>query len=290
MKKRDSYSKIIAGTMTWGSWGEQLPKIEMADLMNFCVSIGINTFDHADIYGSYSTEKAFGAAFKESGIDRTKIQLISKCGIQMSTGRKNTVAHYQYDADYIIWSAEQSLKNLNTEYLDLLLIHRPSPLMRPNAIAVAVKKLKAAGKIKAFGVSNFTPSQIAMLETEIPVSANQVEFSLTHDIPMYDGTFDDCIAHNRVAMAWSPLGRYFKEKNKQNERIKKAFKSLEKKYDANASQLLLAFIMQHPSNCIPVVGTTKKDRLKQSLEALSIPLELEDWFIMLEASKGEQVP
>lgn len=290
MQETNLYSKIIAGTMTWGSWGKQLSKTQMADLMNYCVALGITTFDHADIYGDYGTEEAFGSAFSESGIDRSQIQLISKCGIQMTNGRKNKVAHYQYDADYIIWSAEQSLKKLQTEYLDLLLIHRPSPLMQPNEIAKAVQKLKADGKIKEFGVSNFTPSQIALLETEISVSTNQVEFSLTHDNPMYDGTFDDCITKNRVAMAWSPLGSFFKEKNHQNNRIANVFRDLEDKYEADASQLLLAFIMHHPAKVFPVVGTTNKERLRNSLEAININLELQDWFILLEASKGEKVP
>lgn len=290
MQETNLYSKIIAGTMTWGSWGKQLSKTQMADLMNYCVALGITTFDHADIYGDYGTEEAFGSAFSESGIDRSQIQLISKCGIQMTNGRKNKVAHYQYDADYIIWSAEQSLKKLQTEYLDLLLIHRPSPLMQPNEIAKAVQKLKADGKIKEFGVSNFTPSQIALLETEISVSSNQVEFSLTHDNPMYDGTFDDCITKNRVAMAWSPLGSFFKEKNHQNNRIANVFRDLEDKYEADASQLLLAFIMHHPAKVFPVVGTTNKERLRNSLEAININLELQDWFILLEASKGEKVP
>ena len=290
MQETNLYSKIIAGTMTWGSWGKQLSKPQMIDLMNYCLEIGITTFDHADIYGDYGTEKAFGDAFNESGIGRSNIQLISKCGIQMTNGRDNAVAHYQYDAAYIIWSAEQSLKKLKTEYLDLLLIHRPSPLMEADEIAKAIQKLKADGKIKEFGVSNFTPSQIAMLETKIPVSTNQVEFSLTHDTPMYDGTFDDCLGKNRVAMAWSPLGSFFRAENDQNTRIKNAMKDLEKKYNANTSQLLLAFILNHPANVFPVVGTTSKQRLKDSLSATDINLELQDWFILLEASKGEPVP
>ncbi|GMN09662.1 aldo/keto reductase [Croceitalea sp. MTPC9] len=290
MQETNLYSKIIAGAMTWGSWGKQLSTLEMADLINHCADIGITTFDHADIYGDYGTESDFGKAFVESGVGRSKIQLISKCGIQMTSGRKNKVAHYQYDAEYIIWSAEQSLQKLHTEYLDLLLLHRPSPLMEPGEIAEAIQKLKADGKIKEFGVSNFTPTQIALLETEVPVSTNQVEFSLTHTNPMYDGTFDDCIAKNRTAMAWSPLGTFFREKDKQNSRIEKLIGDLKEKYDADESQLLLAFILHHPVNIYPVVGTATKERLKGSLDACKIKLELQDWFLLLEASKGEQVP
>ena len=290
MQKTNLYSKVIAGTMTWGSWGKNFSTSKMADLINYCLEIGITTFDHADIYGAYENETAYGKAFLESKIDRCKIQLISKCGIQMMQGRDNVVKHYQYDTAYIIWSAEQSLRKLKTDYLDLFLLHRPSPLMDVDDIAEAIEKLRADGKIRNFGVSNFTSSQIAMLETKLPVSANQIEFSLTHTNPMYDGTFDDCISKNRMAMAWSPLGTFFKEENDQNSRIVKLMESLEEKYNATKSQLVLAFIMAHPANVLPVVGTTLKDRLKDALKAAEIKLELQDWFLLLEASKGERVP
>ncbi len=290
MQNTTSYSKIIAGTMTWGSWGKQLSSSEMVSLMNYCLEIGMHTFDHADIYGDYGTESDFGKAFAQSDIERSSIQLITKCGIQMTNGRPNKVAHYQYDSDYIIKSAEQSLKNLHTDYLDLLLLHRPSPLMHPDEIAKAIQKLFNDGKIKAFGVSNFSPGQIAMLETAVPVGANQVEFSLTHDDPMYDGTFNDCMANNRVAMSWSPLGNFFREENDQNKRIQLILNTLKEKYNVDESQLLLAFILKHPAGVHPVVGTATRQRLKASMEAISINLELQDWFLLLEASKGEQVP
>lgn len=284
------YSKLIAGTMTWGNWGKTLSKKEMIDLMHHCVAHKISTFDHADIYGDYENESLFGSAFSESGIDRESIQLISKCGIQMTRGRNNKVKHYEYAKDYIIWSAEESLKKLQTEYLDLFLLHRPSPLMEPEIIAKAIQQLMKDGKIKNFGVSNFTPSQIALLETAIPVAANQIEFSLTQYGCMYNGTLDDCMANNRSAMAWSPLGSFFKEQNEQNTRIAKAFAELGEKYDADASQMLLAFIMKHPVGIHPVLGTTNKERLAASVHAANIDLELEDWFVLLAASQGHRVP
>ncbi|RNC92398.1 MAG: aldo/keto reductase [Allomuricauda sp.] len=290
MQHTNSYSKIIAGTMTWGSWGKQLSKTAMVDLMNHCVSIGINTFDHADIYGDYGNESLFGEAFASSGIERSSIKLVSKCGIQMTSGRKNQVKHYQYDSDYIVWSAEESLRKLKTGYLDLFLLHRPSPLLDPEEVAKGVRLLQEQGKIKDFGVSNFTPAQIALLETTISVSANQVEYSLTHDDPMYDGTFEDCMVKKRKAMAWSPLGKFFREKDEQTARIAKIFSQLGEKYDADESQLLLAFIMKHPVGVHPVVGTTNKERLAGAAQAEKIDLELEDWFLLLEASKGHEVP
>ncbi|MET6989381.1 aldo/keto reductase [Sediminicola arcticus] len=291
MEKYTNYSKIIAGTMTWGSWGKQLTTREMIDLMHHCLDIDISTFDHADIYGDYTNEIEFGVAFNQSNIDRASIQLISKCGIQ-HTGktRNNKVKHYNYSKEYIVWSAEQSLQKLKTEYLDLFLLHRPSPLMQPEEVAEAISQLRKDGKIKDFGVSNFTPSQIALLETEIPVMGNQVEFSLTADAVMYDGTLDDILANKRFGMAWSPLGSYFRKDDEQTERIKKVFTDFQEKYGTNESQLLLAWLMQHPARIHPVVGTANPDRLKDSVKANSIKLELEDWFEMLAASQGHVVP
>lgn len=290
MSKSKNFSRVIAGTMTWGSWGKQLSKLEMVQLMNACVEMGLTTFDHADIYGNYENESDFGAAFVESGISRGDVQLISKCGIQMTQGRKNQVKHYQYDADYIIWSAEQSLQKLRTDYLDLFLLHRPSPLIHPDEVGKAIESLKKDGKIKQFGVSNFSPSQVALLDASVKVEGNQVEYALTHVSPMYDGTFDDCIINDRLAMAWSPLGTFFRQEGEQKNRISKVVKELSKKYHADESQLLLAFILKHPVGIHPVVGTTNKDRLNASLKATAIQLEVQDWFLLLEASVGNEVP
>lgn len=290
MQDTDYYSRIIAGAMTWGSWGKKLPKKEMIDLMLHCVENGLTTFDHADIYGDYGTESDFGKAYAESGIERSSIQLISKCGIQMTSGRDNRLGHYEYNKEYIIWSAEESLKKLNTEYLDLLLLHRPSPLMEPFEIAEAINQLLESGKIKQFGVSNFTPSQITMLEKAIPVLGNQVKFSLSHDAPMYDGTFDDCIANGRMAMAWSPLGSVYREDNEQTRRIKGTIAVLAEKYNVEESQLLLAWILKHPAKVHPVIGTSNKDRIALSAKAAEIELELQDWFTLLASSQGHPVP
>ena len=289
MESTEYFSRVISGCMTWGSWGKRLNTAEMVNFMNHCLEQGLTTFDHADIYGDYGTEEDFGKAFSASGVDRSKIQLISKCGIQMTTGRKNRLKHYEYSKEYIIWSTESSLAKLQTEYLDLLLLHRPSPLMIPDEIAEAATKLLKDGKIKSFGVSNFAPSQVALLEKAIPISCNQVEFSLTHNVPMDDGTFDDCILNDRHAMAWSPLGAVFREQTEQTERIKKVINELGEKYNADASQLLLAWIMKHPAKVHPVVGTTNKERITAAVQASQIDMELQDWFSLLEASRGEEV-
>lgn len=276
--------------MTWGKWGKQHSTTEMISLMNHCLENNITTFDHADIYGDYTNEEDFGKAFKKSAIKREDIQLISKCGIQFNVKeRKNRVKHYQYDKDYIISSVERSLKMLQTDHLDMLLLHRPSPLMNPSEIAEAIDKLKDDGKIRQFGVSNFTPSQIQLIEKEIQVEANQVEFSLSSNTVMNDGTLDDCIAFDRLAMSWSPLGNYFRQESKANARIKKVLAAFTKKYDATEDQLLLAWILKHPSNIHPVVGTATPKRLKMAMDAVSIDMDVQDWFILLEANEGHEV-
>ena len=294
MKNRQNYSRMIAGTMTWGSWGANLSEKEAAQMIADCMELGITTFDHADIYGDYRNEELFGKAYAQSGVTREAMQLISKCGIQMTRGRDNRVKHYQYDEAYIIESAERSLKMLQTDYLDFFLLHRPSPLMRPEEIFSAVDKLKSSGKIKQFGVSNFTPSQMALLASEGEVEGNQIECSLLQSSAMKDGTLDDCVQAGRMAMAWSPLGGYYgsaesTEAKEQTERLEPLLKELSEKYSCTITALLMAWLFKHPAGIHPVVGTTKKSRLAEMLPALEMELDLQDWFLMWEASRGHRV-
>ena len=277
--------------MTWGIWGKKLDREGMIALMNHCLEIGINTFDHADIYGGYRTEAEFGSAFAKSNIPREKIRLISKCGIQyVCDARTNTVKHYDYSKDYIIKSVEASLKHLNTDFLDLLLLHRPSPLMHPQEILEAVAKLGQEGKIVDFGVSNFTPSQVDLLTSQLPVQVNQIEFSVTHFEPMLDGTLDQMMANKMIPMAWSPLGGLFREENDQTLRLHQVLEGMLEKYDANEDQLALAWILKHPAGIHPVVGSTNPERLSRAQQALIIDLDLEDWFAIWTASMGQKVP
>ena len=286
-----NFSRIIAGTMTWGRWGKQLNTEHMIALMHDCISVGITTFDHADIYGGYTTEAEFGKAFTDSGIEREAIQLISKCGIQyLSDNRNNKVKHYNYSKDYIIWSVEQSLQHLQTDYLDLLLLHRPSPLMSPDVICEAIETLKTSGKINAFGVSNFTTHQMDLIGSTTTIDVNQIEFSLTHHQAMHDGTLNAMQLKSVLPMAWSPLGCVFRDDTEQTRRIHKQLGKLCEKYNATEDQLLLAWILKHPSGIHPVVGTTNSTRLKQATAATIIELDIEDWFLILVASQGHKVP
>ena len=286
-----SFSKIIAGTMTWGAWGKNCNTEQMVSLMNSCLESGISTFDHADIYGGYTTEKDFGKAFSESKISRNAIQLISKCGIQMmSENRSNTIKHYSYSKDYIIASAEQSLKHLQTDYLDLLLLHRPSPLMQADEISEAVEKLTTSGKILDFGVSNFTPSQCDLIETKTKINYNQIEFSITHLEPMLDGSLDHMQTNRITPMCWSPLGTVFRKDNDQSQRIQRVANELATKYEVSNDIILLAWILKHPSGILPVCGTSDEKRLVNLMQATTIEMELEDWFSLWTASIGNDIP
>ena len=276
--------------MSWGKWGKQFSTKEATEMIQFCVANGNITFDHADLYGDYTTEAEFGLAFEASKIDRERIELITKCGIQNpGETRDNKVKHYNYSKEYIIWSAEQSLKNFKTDYLDTFLLHRPSPLMNPIEIAEAITILKDAGKIVNFGVSNFTPSQVSLISDHVSVDVNQIEFSLTQNSAMTNGTLDQMFQSKIQPMSWSPLGSVFREETHQTKSIKEVLKRFSTKYNCTEDALLLAWLFKHPAKVAPVIGTTNKDRILNANKALEINLELEDWFIMLEASNGQEV-
>jgi len=287
---KNKFSRIISGTMTWGKWGKQLNTNEMVSLMKHCIDHGLTTFDHADIYGDYSTEADFGLAFSQSGIKRESIQIITKCGIHYKSPSSPAINYYEYTKEHIIQSVDNSLKHLNTDYLDVLLLHRPSPLMHPHEIMEAVARLAQEGKINDFGVSNFSPSQIELIASEVPVTINQIEFSLTHHEAMHNGSLDQMMLKKISPMAWSPLGAVFKEDTEQTRRIHKLLGTLRDKYNATEDQLLLAWILKHPAEIHPVIGSTDKTRIANASKAISIDLELEDWFLILVASQGHRVP
>lgn len=285
-------SPIIAGVMNWGVWDKNLNTNEFTHLINLFIENGITTFDHADIYGGYTTEASFGKALSESKIDRKKIQLITKCGIQYVSENRpnNSIKHYEYSKDYIIWSVENSLKNLQTDYLDVFLLHRPSPLMQADEIAEAVSKLKADGKILSFGVSNFTSSQTELLRQKTDVSFNQVQFSATHHEAMLDGSFDYMQIHNIKPMAWNPLGIVFRENTDQTFRLRQLLAKLVEKYRIGSDIILLAWIMQHPAGISPVAGTVNSGRIQQLMKAKSLVLDKQDWFAIWTESMGNRVP
>ncbi len=204
-------SRIVAGAWRMGDWNwtpqERLRWIEQ------CLEMGVTTFDHADIYGGYTVEQLFGEALALAPSLREKMQLVSKCGICLTVPSRpqHRVKHYNTSASHIISSAENSLRVLGTDRLELLLIHRPDALMDADAVAEAFTHLQLMGKVQHFGVSNFSPAQFELLQSRFPLVTNQVELHPLHLAPLHDGTLDQCQQRRIQPMIWSPLagGRLF---------------------------------------------------------------------------------
>ncbi|QOG03400.1 aldo/keto reductase family oxidoreductase [Flavobacterium sp. MDT1-60] len=289
---KTTLSPIISGTMNWGVWDKNLTTKEMENMIQICIENKITTFDHADIYGSYTTEADFGKAFQASKISREKLQLITKCGIQMIAEKRpeNKIKHYEYSKEYIIWSVEESLKKLKTDFIDVFLLHRPSPLMQADEIAEAVEKLKSEGKIIDFGLSNFTSSQTELIRSKTEVSFNQVQFSATHYEAMIDGSLDYMQTHGIRPLSWNPLGTVFREDTKKTRRLKKLLSELVQKYSFGSDTLLLAWILKHPAGVIPIAGTVNIARIQSLMKAVELEMDKEDWFAIWTESMGDDVP
>ncbi len=288
------FSRIVAGCMNWGEWGANLKVSEASKLIEECLELNVTTFDHADIYGHYTTEELFGKAIKGNSTLRDQMQLITKCGIKLVTPNRpeNQIKSYDISADYIISSVEQSLRYLHTDYIDLLLVHRPSPLMNPQEIAEVFSKLKKEGKVKHFGVSNFTTSQFDMLNNFVSLETNQIEISPLHLDPFIDGTLDQCLSKKISPMGYSTLagGKFFaNETTERVARINKVANILAKKYNTRLDQILTSWILKHPSGILPIIGSTKINRIKSAVESLNVHLTNEEWFMIWEASTGEEV-
>lgn len=285
----NNFSPVIAGTMSYGKGGKNLAEEEVAGLIKKTVSSGITTFDMADIYGDYTTEALFGKGFRKSGISRESVQFITKCGIKapQQTRPEYKVKHYDTSFSHIIWSVENSLKQLQTNYIDLLLIHRPDPLMHPEELAEAFTRLQREGKVKHFGVSNFTPTQFTMVNDSFPLATNQVEASLSMREPFLDGTFDVCLDHGIRPMAWSPLGKGLLTGDSA---LNGLLQETALNHKATPAQILIAWLLKHPTGIFPVMGTTQHKRLEDAFHAQQIKLSRQEWFALWEAAEGKQVP
>jgi predicted oxidoreductase len=262
-------------------------------MMEACLQYGINAFDHADIYGDYTTEAEFGDALKEDISIRQHLKLITKCGIQMMTANRpqHKIKSYNTSKQHIISSAEQSLQNLRTDYLDVLLIHRPDPLMDPAEVAEAIEQLKQQGKVLSFGVSNFLPHQTDLLSSYTSIEYNQLEISIIKLNAFSDGSLENCMKYKITPMAWAPLGGglFTDETHPHFRSITATAIALAEKYNTGLNEILLAWLHTHPSGIQTVIGTTRIERLVQAKIAATIKLEREDWFKLLAASAGEDV-
>ena len=282
----------IIGCMRWGVWGENFSTAQYDTIINQCLEIGLTEFDHADIYGHYTTEADFGNALKNNPSLRGKMQLITKTGIQMLTPNRphQAIKSYNTSVKHIKESVETSLKNLHTDYIDTLLIHRPDILLNPIEVAECIATLKKEGKIKSFGVSNFTTSQVELLAKHTSIEHHQVEISVTQLNAFNDGTLDQCQLKNISAQAWSPWGNgLFTDKTEKNIRILSTAEELAAQYETGVNEILLAFLYAHPANIVPVIGTTQFERIKQAKAAMQINLAREDFYKLWCASTGVEV-
>lgn len=289
-----NFSPVIIGTMRLGEWGVKMTSSALERFIDQCVELGITDFDHADIYGHYSSEGEFGAVLKRRSDLRQKIQNTTKCGIKLMTPRRPDFKVKSYDSTkkHILASAENSLQELGVETLDLLLIHRPDYLMNPHEIAEAFQLLKKEGKAKHFGVSNFTASQFDLLNSFIPLKTNQLEISILERSAFENGTLDQCLKYEIAPTAWSPMagGSLFGVAvSSVKTRILMVAKELQEKYNSSLDQILLAFLRKHPSGIIPVLGTSKIERIKSALDSQKINLTHEEWYELWQVAIGEEV-
>jgi predicted oxidoreductase len=285
-------NKPIVGCMRWGIWGANFTTKQYETIIDQCLSIDLNIFDHADIYGHYTTEADFGQAIKGKSSLRQQMKLITKCGINMLTPNRaaHSIKSYDTSAAHIKQSVENSLQNFHTDYIDTLLIHRPDLLLNPEEVAATIIELKGAGKIKSFGVSNFNTHQVATLQKHIKIEHHQVEISVTHMNAFDDGILDQCHTLVIEAQSWSPMGNgIFTEDTEKNKRILATAKKLSVKYETGVNEILLSFLYIHPSNIVPVIGTTQFERIVSAKKAMEIALTREDFYKLWQASAGHEV-
>jgi len=280
-------SDIVVGTMRWGIWDAKFTTADYQRMIEKSLELGFTTFDHADIYGDHTTEAEFGAVLKAHPELREQMEIVTKCGILRVCDNKpqHYIKAYDSSKEHILQSAEDSLRNLNTDYIDVLLIHRPDFLMNPDEVGEAFELLYRSGKVRSFGVSNFTKSQVEMLSESVPVGTHQLEISVKALQAFSDGTLDQCAKDGIVPMAWSPLGG-----GELPEALVAELKKWADEFGTTPQVIALAWLMQHPAGILPVVGTTKEENLVKSKEALSIKLDRQQWYSIYQASTGVRIP
>lgn len=283
-----------------GLWRITDWKYSTSDLVTWTeqvLDMGARVFDLADIYGNYEADACFGKALAASPALREKIFLVTKCGMHLVSNNNPgiSIKHYDSSRKQIMASCEKSLRSLNTDRIDLLLIHRPDLLMDADEVAQAFIDLKQSGKVLHFGVSNFTTSQFELLASRLPfpLITNQVEFSVLHTQSMFDGVFDQCQRLHISPMAWSPLGggRLFKATDEQAIRVRTALEETGKQLgDLTIDQVAMAWIATHPSRVVAITGSGKLDNIRRAIAACKSKLNRQQWYSILRASQGHEVP
>lgn len=296
INKHVSYSRIVHGFWRLNEWGYNNQQLN--DFIHEIVDRGITTMDHADIYGNYTCESLFGDALALTPNLREKIEIVTKCGIILPNDQiaNNTGHRYDQSYDHIIESVDTSLLNLKTDYIDTLLIHRPSPLMDPDEMTRAVMHLVEQGKIKAFGVSNFKCNQYELLNESLKkemshISVNQVEVSPYQLENIEDCTLNRMLQHDVKVMAWSPLagGKLFDQTDEKARRIMAVIQLLAEKYNVSVSTVIYSWLLRLPSKVMPIVGSSKIERVDEAVNATKLQLTDQEWFDIYVASRGEDI-
>lgn len=287
--------RIIHGHWRLMDW--KMTKEELLKFVEEVVDLGVTTVDTADIYGGFSCEEAFGDALKLKKGLREKLTIVTKCGIVFPCENRPQFKSHHYDNSrkHILKSAERSLKNFGTDYLDLLLIHRPSPFMDPAEVSEAFRELYQSGKVRNFGVSNYNPSQFELLSSYVdyPLVTNQVEISPLNLSVFQDGTMDSAMMRGIYPMAWSPLagGDIFTGTSEKVKNVRDTLLSIGEKYEeTRLDTLTYAFLLSHPAKILPIVGSGKIDRIRNAMDALKIRFTAEEWLTVYKASIGKNLP
>jgi predicted oxidoreductase len=285
-------SPLVAGAWRLADWGwtpqERLRWIEEQ------LALGISSFDHADIYGGYEVQSLFGEALALAPAVRERLQLVSKCGIQLALPARpqHRIHHYDTSAAHVRASVEATLRELRTDRLDLLLIHRPDALLDADELAATFEALRREGKVLHFGASNFTPAQFALLHSRVPLATNQVELSPLARGVLHDGTLDQCQQLRIRPMVWSPLaqGRLFTGGDEAARRVQAELQALAAELDASPTTVAMAWVLRHPSRPWPILGSRRLEATRDAVAALHLRLAPEAWYRLWQAGAGHPVP
>lgn len=289
------FSELVQGYWRLADWG--MTSQERLTFLKQHIELGVTTVDHADIYGNYECETLFGEALALDPSVREQIQIVSKCDIKLCSDKfsNRKINHYDTSAKHIYESVDNSLQRLGVNELDVLLIHRPDVLMDADEVADAFNELYKIGKVKHFGVSNFTPRQYELLQSRLSKSlvTNQVEINPLNFEVAHDGTLDQLQQLRVKPMAWSTLagGEIFNGQSEQAQRVRSELEAIRAEVGAaSIDQVIYAWVMRLPSNPLPIIGSGKIDRVKAAISALDIELTREQWYRVWVASKGHGVP
>jgi predicted oxidoreductase len=288
-------SRLVLGL--WRAVDAGIDTAAMRNLVAAAVDLGITTVDHADIYGDYQVESLFGQALRRAPDLKRRLQVITKCGIKLVSARRpaHAVKHYDSSRSHVVAAVDASLQALGVERIDLLLLHRPDPLMDADDTARGLEDVIEAGKVAHVGVSNFGPAQFDLLASRLepPLVTNQLELSLLNPAPFVDGTLDDCQRRRIAPMAWSPLGggRLFTADDLQATRVRGALEAVRAQLAAaSIEQVALAWLLRHPAHIVPVLGSTRIERLRDAAQAVRLSLDRQHWFALWEAATGRPLP